>query len=341
MVKGKVNTEATREGLRLQAASLVVVGGKSHDEVVELLNVAKRSLGRWVKEYRAGERNFSDKPGRGRKRSATTDTVKNRVVRHMRGKRFQSCRKVASRLQISRESVRRCLKEKGLKPVQTKSKPKLSEKNITARIEFAETHRNTDWSKVMFTDEKDFWLFSRVSKKNDVVWVADGDEPPPTVDKVRATQKVHVWGGITTRGKTKLYFYDGALNAEKYRTLVLQKALKEIKELLPDSSYTFQQDGAPCHTANVTQAFLSSQPFSFLPKADWPGNSPDLNPIENLWAKLQTAVNEREPKDVSALKRAINKEWSKMDNSFVARYIMSMPRRRDAVRNSNGMHTKY
>ena len=59
MVKGKVNTEATREGLRLQAASLVVVGGKSHDEVAELLNVAKRSLGRWVKEYRAGERNFS------------------------------------------------------------------------------------------------------------------------------------------------------------------------------------------------------------------------------------------------------------------------------------------
>ena len=91
----------------------------------------------------------------------------------------------------------------------------------------------------------------------------------------------------------------------------------------------------------MTQAFLSSQPFSFLPKADWPGNSPDLNPIENLWAKLQTAVNEREPKDVSALKRAINKEWSKMDNSFVARYIMSMPRRLDAVRNSNGMHTKY
>ena len=87
-------------------------------------------------------------------------------------------RKVASRLQISRESVRRCLKEKGLKPVQTKSKPKLSEKNITARIEFAETHRNTDWSKVMFTDEKDFWLFSRVSKKNDVVWVADDSSIP-------------------------------------------------------------------------------------------------------------------------------------------------------------------
>ena len=40
-----MNTEATREGLRLQAASLVVVGGKSHDEVAELLNVAKRS---WV-----------------------------------------------------------------------------------------------------------------------------------------------------------------------------------------------------------------------------------------------------------------------------------------------------
>ena len=138
---------------------------------------------------------------------------------------------------------------------------------------------------------------------------------------------------ITTSGKTKLYFFEGSPNAEKYRTL-LQKALKEIKELLPDRSYIFQQDRAPCHTANTTQAFLSTQPFSFLPKEDWPGNSPEtrLNPIENLWAKLQTAVNEREPKDVATLKRIINKEWSKMDTSFVAGYIESMPRPLEAVR---------
>ena len=109
--------------------------------------------------------------------------------------------------------------------------------------------------------------FSRVSKKNDVVWLAEGDEPPPTVSKVRATQEVHIWGGITTRGKTQLYFYDGSLTSEKYRGL-LQKAPKEMKELLPDSSYFFQQDGAPCHTANATQDFLSTQSFSFLPKAD-------------------------------------------------------------------------
>ena len=67
-------------------------------------------------------------------------------------------------------------------------------------------------------------------------------------------------GWITTRAKTQLYVYEGSLTSEKYRGL-LQKALKEIKELLPDSSYFLQQDGAPCHTANATRDFLSTQPF--------------------------------------------------------------------------------
>ena len=230
MVKGHVvNTEATKEGVRLQGASLIVDGGKGYDEVGMLLGVSQRTLMRWVKQYRAGERKFSDKLEKGRKRSATLK-MQNKVVKQCRGKRFQSCRKVAARLHMTRQSVHRCLQEKGLRPLQTPSKPKLSEKNIAARIAFAEAHRNTDWGKVMFTDEKDFWLFPKASRKNDVVWVANGDEPPPPVDKVRSTQKLHAWGGTTTSGKTKLYFFEGSLNAEKYRTL-LQKALKEIKEL--------------------------------------------------------------------------------------------------------------
>ena len=58
------------------------------------------------------------------------------------------------------------------------------------------------------------------------------------------------YGVITTRAKTQLYVYEGSLTSEKYKGL-LQKALKEIKELLPDSSYFLQQDGAPCPPAHI------------------------------------------------------------------------------------------
>jgi hypothetical protein len=45
------------------------------------------------------------------------------------------------------------------------------------------------------------------------------------------------------------------------------------------SSTYFVQDGAPCHASNRIKDVLGGQPFQIL---DWPGNSPDLNQVENM-----------------------------------------------------------
>ena len=77
IVKGHVvNTEATREGMRLQGASLIVDGGKGYDEVGMLLGVSQRTLMRWVKQYRAGERSFSDKPWEGTKEITSRSRIR-------------------------------------------------------------------------------------------------------------------------------------------------------------------------------------------------------------------------------------------------------------------------
>ena len=49
----------------------------------------------------------------------------------------------------------------------------------------------------------------------------------------------------------------------------------------------FMQDGAPCHRSKIVKKFLEENHVTTL---DWPGNSPDLNPIENLWAKMKDLV---------------------------------------------------
>jgi transposase len=44
----------------------------------------------------------------------------------------------------------------------------------------------------------------------------------------------------------------------------------------------FLQDGAPCHKYKLVSTWIQERRHITL--IDWPGNSPDLNPIENAWS---------------------------------------------------------
>ena len=42
---------------------------------------------------------------------------------------------------------------------------------------------------------------------------------------------------------------------------------------------------------------------------DWPGNSPDLNPIANLWEVLKNKVADKQPSSAKGLEDAIKEVW--------------------------------
>ena len=52
----------------------------------------------------------------------------------------------------------------------------------------------------------------------------------------------------------------------------------------------FQQDGARAHTSKATIAWLDANIKHYIPAEDWPPNSPDLSPIENVWSIMPTAI---------------------------------------------------
>ncbi len=74
--------------------------------------------------------------------------------------------------------------------------------------------------------------------------------------------------------------------------------LPSADQLFKDADFIFQQDLAPAHTAKSTKSWLNDHGVGVL---DWPANSPDLNPKENLWQGSPTLLLESyRPTDFSS-----------------------------------------
>ena len=148
-----------------------------------------------------------------------------------------------------------------------------------------------------------------------------------------------IWSSFSgSGGKAGLYFLPKGqtMNARIYHQ-VLQRHMVQHFELHACSH--FQHDSAPCHTARSIKTYLANKG---IPTIDWPGNSPDLNPIENAWNQLKNRVCSIHNMSLGELKAAIQYHW---DNQMPMEYFLkladSMPLRLKAVRKASGYMTKY
>ncbi|GFT95496.1 transposable element Tcb2 transposase [Trichonephila clavipes] len=116
---------------------------------------------------------------------------------------------------------------------------------------------------------------------------------------------------------------------------------RSLKEwFLNEKPYIFMQDGAPCHTARSIKAFLAEQNISLF---DWPGNSPDMNPIENIWELMKREVDKDVIANKTQLLERIIHAWNHHPQmqETVQSCIDSMPRRIEALIAAKGGSTKY
>ena len=198
-----------------------------------------------------------------------------------------------------------------------------------------------DWGKVLWTDE------SRVA-----LW---GDEGPVWCFRERGADlrdrdvrkvvkhgggAVMIWGCISLTGPGRCIPINGNIDSNRYMRLCIPHALWAAGELdLPRGQWILQQDNAPCHVSRRTLEYLREGNIGLF---DWPPNSPDLNPIEHIWADLKRRLFQLpKPKNMLELAAQIEHAWDDTSPALCKALVESMPRRMAAVVAAKGGYTKY
>lgn len=74
---------------------------------------------------------------------------------------------------------------------------------------------------------------------------------------------------------------------------------------------------------------------------EWPPQSPDLNPIENLLENLDVNLSKTNVSDKISYYAVLQKAWEEIDPEYLKKLIESMPRRLEAVLKAKNGHTRY
>ena len=134
---------------------------------------------------------------------------------------------------------------------------------------------------------------------------------------------VMVWGMISGDGVGPLVQLQGKVNAGVYKQLVKDHVLPVLRNSTKQPSI-FMQDNTPCHKTMVVMNFLKAENVTVM---DLPPQSPDLNPIENVWKTLGECSKARNPKTTEQLWNALQEEWNKITQQDINKLISSCSRR--------------
>ena len=240
---------------------------------------------------------------------------------------------------VSRSTIKENLRHQGLKCYKATKKPLIPCCAKKRRILWCEKYKNKDasfWRKILYSDETMVsinysWVMNQIRR---FPW-NNPYSPQFTRNAVKHPLKLMFWGSFGYNGVGSIIPFEGKMNSNDYKE-ILESNLK--KDLTNTGCLIFQEDSSRVHTAMKVRNWLDSKN---IVKLEWPTHSPDLNPIENLWAILKYKLRRRTVKTKKELIYWVKREWKEIPKQKIENLIDSIPRRISKVLRNKGGPTKY
>ena len=191
----------------------------------------------------------------------------------------------------------------------------IRELNRVKRLEWCvqQIQEKDDFEDVIWSDETSIQLDSHHRHA-----FRRKDQARKLTPRPKQLVKVQVWAGISKKGATAVCIFEGIMDTDFYLEILRRHLVPFIQSNFP-STHRFMQDNDSRHTSRKAKNFFESETINW-----WrtPPESPDLNPIENLWHELKDYIQQEvKPTTKTELIEGIKQFWTTVDTEKCRRHI--------------------
>lgn len=224
--------------------------------------------------------------------------------------------------------------------LQAKGKPFQTTVQRKKRLLWAKERQSwtqRQWVTIIFSDDSKFELCVGDMRTTVIRTKKEAYHRDFLKRTVKFPASIMIWGCMSAKSLGQLHLIDNTVNAVRYINILEKHLMASADKLSSFGEFTFQQDGTPAHTAKVTKKWFRNN----INVLDWPSSSPDLNPIESVWAIMKRRLRNDPQTTIAGLKRKIQEIWDSITPDECQDLVNSMNKRIVALIKANGNVTQY